>query len=181
MFRACIFIMAIVSVNDWLESLAAAPPRFTEEREAAALFFVKKQCPDLLPYLEELNKNNHAQYELQIRDIFEVTEMLAHLEDDRRHDLELKIWKTEARCMITMHRFASTKEDEKPALEGQLKEFAKELVELEVQSLEMHTELLEKELSSAKEELNRTKDNFDKMAKDRFEEMLEKARRKKKM
>ncbi|HEY1861909.1 MAG TPA: hypothetical protein VGG61_16225, partial [Gemmataceae bacterium] len=37
---------------------ARALPRFTEEREAAALCFVKKQLPDLVPLLEQLKKNN---------------------------------------------------------------------------------------------------------------------------
>src|SRR5262249_36313916 len=42
---------------------AAGLPRFTEEREAAALFFVKKQLPELLPLLEELKKTNAPHYE----------------------------------------------------------------------------------------------------------------------
>src|SRR4051794_40418485 len=84
-------------------SCASAPepepralPRFTEEREAAALFFVKKQLPDLLPLLEQLKKNSQPQYRTEIREIFQATEWLADLQDDpRRHELELKIWKTE--------------------------------------------------------------------------------------
>ena len=32
-------------------------PRFTEEREAAALHFVRKHCPDLIPLLDDLKKN----------------------------------------------------------------------------------------------------------------------------
>ena len=67
-------------------------PRFTEEREAAAQFFVRKHLPELQPLLEELKKSNALRYELAIREIFQTTEYLAELKDDpRRHDLELKI------------------------------------------------------------------------------------------
>src|SRR5215470_14741413 len=52
-------------------------PRFTEEREAAALYFVKKHVPELLPILEQIKKNNVPQYEHEIREIFQVTEWLA--------------------------------------------------------------------------------------------------------
>src|SRR6516162_4361952 len=61
-------------------------PRFTEEREAAALFFVKKNLPELLPLLEQLKKNGMQQYRTEIREIFQATEWLADLQaDSRRH------------------------------------------------------------------------------------------------
>src|SRR5262249_54432179 len=63
-------------------------PRFTEEREAAALFFLKKHVPEVLPLLDQLKKTNKPQYEREIREVFRVTEMLADLQDDpRRYDL----------------------------------------------------------------------------------------------
>src|SRR5262245_18564275 len=112
---------------------AANPlPRFTEEREAAALHFVKKNCPELLPFLEELQKTNQVQYEQQIREVFQVTEMLADLRDDpRRHEFELKLWKTENRALVLAARLGVTK-DEKAAkqLEGQILDLVKELVDL---------------------------------------------------
>src|SRR2546429_247786 len=39
-----------------------ALPRFTEEREAAALHFVKKHLPELLPLLTDLKKTNLSRY-----------------------------------------------------------------------------------------------------------------------
>src|SRR5215471_15276859 len=74
-------------------------PRFTEEREAAALLFVKKNLPELLPFLEQLKKNNVMQYQNQVREIFQVSEMMADLIDEpKRYDIELKIWQTENRA-----------------------------------------------------------------------------------
>src|SRR6516164_74906 len=45
------------------ETDARTLPRFTEEREAAALCFVKKHLPELAPLLEQLKKNNNVQYQ----------------------------------------------------------------------------------------------------------------------
>src|SRR5262249_26736901 len=71
-------------------------PRFTEEREAAALFFAKKHLPELLPLLQQLKKTSVSAYEKEIRSIYQVTELLADLRDDTpRYELELKIWITE--------------------------------------------------------------------------------------
>ena len=66
-----------------------ALPRFTEEREAAALLFVKKHLPDLSPLLGELKKTNPTRYHQEISEIFQVSEMLADLLDEpRRYDLD---------------------------------------------------------------------------------------------
>src|SRR5690242_11756353 len=97
-------ILALVPLA--VRPAAAAPegsgtslPRFTETREAAALFFVKKHVPEVLPLLEQLKKSNPTQYQQEIREVFQVTEMLADLQDDPpRQELELKVWKTETRA-----------------------------------------------------------------------------------
>jgi hypothetical protein len=51
-------VLASVGVTAAAEMETSNLPRFTEEREAAALFFVKKHVPELLPLLEELKKIN---------------------------------------------------------------------------------------------------------------------------
>ena len=110
-------------------------PRFTEEREAAALHFVRKHCPELLPLLEDLKKASRPAYELQVRETFQVTELLADLQDDpKRYELELKIWKAENKALVLVAKLATPKEDARKAIEEQLQVLAKELVELEVQS-----------------------------------------------
>jgi hypothetical protein len=163
-------------------SLASADPlpKFTEEREAAALHFVRKHCPELIPLLDDLKKTSRTAYESQIRETFQVTELLADLQDDqKRYELELKIWKAENKALVLVARLTSPKEEERKAIEDQLHALAKELVELDVQSLEHRVELLNTELMSAKEELTKFKDNFDRTVKDRFEMLVEKARKKK--
>ena len=155
-------------------------PKFTEEREAAALHFVKKHCPDLIPLLDDLKKTARPAYELQVRETFQVTELLADLQDDpKRHDLELKIWKAENKSLVLVAKLATPKEDDRKAVEEQLLALAKELVELDLQSMEHRVEVLRTELASAKDELAKFRDNLDRTAKDRFEALLEKAKKKK--
>jgi hypothetical protein len=160
---------------------AADPlPRFTEEREAAALHFVRRHCGELMPLLDELKRVNRTSYELQIRETFQLTELLADIQDDpKRYDLELKVWKAENKALVLVARLATPKDDDRKSIEEQLQSLAKELIELEVQALEHRVELLQNELNSAKDELAKYRDNIDRSIKERYEGLLEKARRKK--
>lgn len=161
-------------------SAADSLPKFTEEREAAALHFVRKHCPELVPLLEDLKKGNRPAYESQIRETFQVTELLADLQDDqKRYELELKIWKAENKAMVLVAKLATPKEEDRKAVEEQLQAVAKELVELEVHSLEYRAAVLQTELTAAKDELAKFRDNFDRSVKDRFESLVEKAKKKK--
>ncbi|MCS6866211.1 MAG: hypothetical protein RMJ56_09180 [Gemmataceae bacterium] len=162
-------------------SQAADPlPRFTEEREAAALFFVRKHCSDLVPLLEELKRGNRTAYENKIRELFQITELLAELQDDpKRYDLELRTWKAENKALVLVAKWTTAREDDRPALEEQLSGLVRELLELEAQSLEYRVELLSAEIAATKEELTKLRDNFERMVKDRVELFLDKSRRKK--
>jgi hypothetical protein len=156
-------------------------PRFTEEREAAALFFVKKHVPEVLPLLERLKKSNNAQYQLEIREVFRVTEMLADLQDDpRRYDLELRIWKAESKALALVARLSTPAEEERRKAEVALLDLARELVDLDVQVLELRAEQLDKELGEIKDELARARDGTDKQVRARYEALLDQAKRKKK-
>lgn len=162
-----------------LVTAADTLPRFTEEREAAALHFVKKHCPEQTPLLEELKKSNRPAYELQIRETFQVTELLADLQDDaKRYELELKIWKAENKAIVLVAKLATPKDEDRKAIEDQLKILAKELVDLEVQSLEHRVEVLNNELTVARDELTKARDSIDRTTKEKYEAFLEKARKK---
>jgi hypothetical protein len=155
----------------------AALPRFTEEREAAALFFVKKHLPELQPLLEQLRKSNASLYEQEICEIFQVTEYLADLKDEpRRHDLELRIWKAENRAHALAAQLSTPNDDERKKAEGMLMEVARELVDLDVAVLELKSEQLDKELGELKDELARLRDGTDKYVKDRYEILLQNAK-----
>jgi hypothetical protein len=174
-------LLASVGITVAAEMEVANLPRFTEEREAAALYFVKKHVPELLPLLEELKKNNTPVYEMEIREIFQVTELLADLRDEpRRYELELKIWKTENRAHALVAKLSTPSDEERKKIEGQLQDMAKELVELDIQVLELKAEQLDKELGEIKDELAKSRDNVEKNTKDRYTALLEKVKKHKK-
>jgi len=159
---------------------AASLPRFTEEREAAALHFVRKHCPELLPLLEELKRTNRPLYERQILETFQVTELLADLLDDpKRYEVELRIWKTENQAMVLVAQLTTAKPEERDSLDQRLQHLARELIELEAQAIECRIELLQAELAFHKEELAKHRDQIDRLARERYEALLEKARKKK--
>jgi hypothetical protein len=174
-------LIAVPLFLTWTTFLAAAQqslPRFTEEREAAALFFVKKQLPELVPFLDELKKASPGRYEQEIGRIFLTTEMLADLRDNqRRHDLEVKIWKTENKAYLLVARLATLSEAERKKYEGQLMEFAKELADLDILSLKLKSEQLSQELADVNAELAKSRANPEKLAKERYEALLEKLKK----
>jgi hypothetical protein len=158
----------------------ASLPRFTEEREAAALFFIKKHAPEVLPLLEELKKSNPGQYRKEIREVFQVTEMLADLEDDPpRHDLELNIWVTESKAHALVAKLATPNEVERKKAEDGLRELARKLVELDIQDLQQKADQLEKDLSEVRGDLAKAREQADKSAQARYEALLEQAKRRK--
>lgn len=183
MLRAVLFYLWAIAFAIFCPCAATAGepfPKFTEEREAAALHFVRKHSPESLPLLEELKKANRPIYEQQIRETFQVTELLADLQDDPKlYELELKIWKAENKALVLVAKLAALKEEDRKAVEEQLHALAKELVELEVQSLEHRSEVLRMELAATKDELMKLRTNFERNVTDRFEALMEKTKKKK--
>jgi hypothetical protein len=156
-------------------------PRFTETREAAALFFLKKHAPEALPLLEQLRKANPAQYRQEIREVFQATELLADLEDDpQRQELELKIWKTESKAYALVARLSTPDADERKRVEASLQEVARELVDLDIQVLELKADQLDKELGEVKDELARARDQTEKNSRDRYRDLVNKVKGRKK-
>ncbi len=164
----------------WMAS-GAPLPRFTEEREAAALFFVKKHLPELLALLEPLKKNGPAQYQREISEIFRVTELLADLRDDpSRHDLELKFWITENKAHVLLAKLSTPDEAERKKIQTQLQELARKLVTLDVEFLELKADMLDRELGETKDELAKMRDQREKYVKDRFDGLLQRIAKRKK-
>ena len=107
----------------------------------------------------------------------EATQLLADLSDERRYDLELRIWKTENKAHLLVAKLSTPSADERKRLEEQLHAMARELVELDIQVLELKAEQLDKELGEVKDELSRAKESTDKQVKDRYQGLIDKTRR----
>jgi hypothetical protein len=157
-----------------LSTAAPVPlPRFTEEREAAALHFVKKHLDELLPLLENLKRTNPNGYQHEVREIFQVTELLADLQDEpRRHELELKVWIAENKAHVLVGKLATPDAETRSQLLGHLRKLARELVDLDLQVLELQAELLEKELNAVKDELARARDHVERDVSNRYNAFL---------
>jgi NADH dehydrogenase/NADH:ubiquinone oxidoreductase subunit G len=154
-------------------------PAYSEEREAAALCFIRKQLPDLIPILERLKTTDSAKYRVQIRETFQVTEWLSDLEDEdsKRHDLELELWKTETKALLVVAKLAQQPQEEQAKLQEELQEYTKKLVELDMQSLRLRVEELEKELGETREELSHTETKREALSKERYDKLFEQAKR----
>jgi hypothetical protein len=156
-------------------------PRFTEEREAAALCFLKKNASELLSLLERLKRDNPARYQQEIRAVFQVAEMLADLEEDpQRHDLELQIWKLESKAHSLAARLQGQGEVERRTTEVELQKMARQLVDLDTRVLELKTEQAEKELSDLREELSKARGQVSDRTKARYDSLVEQGRKRRK-
>jgi hypothetical protein len=156
-------------------------PRFTEEREAAALCFLRKNASDLLTLLERLKKDNPPRYQREIRAVFQVAEMLADLEDEpRRHNLELEIWKIESKAHALAARLPGQVETERRKTEAELQRIARQLVELDTRVLELKAEQAEKELVEIRDELAKARDQVPARAKARYDDLIEQGHRRRK-
>ena len=156
-------------------------PRFTEEREAAALCFLKKNATELLPLVERLKKENPSRYQHEIRSVFQVAEMLADLEDNpQRRDLELEIWKIESKAHALASRLPELPDAERRKAEADLQKIARQLVDLDTRVLEVKAEQAEKELTEIRDELSKARDQVPSRAKARYESLLDQGRKRRK-
>ncbi len=158
-------------------------PKFTEEREAAAIQFARKHLPDLPPILEKLKAADLKKYREEISEIFQVTELLSELQeqDPRRHDLELEIWKTQTRSLILVSRLRTAADEDKPRLTDDLQNAAKKLVDLDMLVLRLRVDELEKELNEAREELAKGEEKREALTKERYQKLFEQAKHRKMM
>jgi len=172
--RTLTLLLAVVPALLAADAPAARPlPRFTEEREAAARHFVGKHLPEVLPLLDDLKKSAADQYQREVRRIFQATELLAELQGDTaRYDLELRIWKAEQLAATQVARLATGPAAETPKVQATLKTLARELVELDVALLQLKTDRLERELASTRDALSRGREEMDRDARKRYEELL---------
>ncbi len=191
--RSVLSVGLIVAVVGWATTVAEPAwsqtsaknattpqlPRFTEEREAAALHFVRKHAPELVSLLDELKKQHPALYLHRIREIFAFTEMLADLQDDpSRYDVELKLWKAEARTQILLTGIAVCRtEAERKPLERQLRESIREQIRLEILALELTAEELSRDLEETKQAIDKARLTFDRTVQERFDRLMERVRK----
>jgi hypothetical protein len=154
-------------------------PVFTEEREAAALTFVRRHYPDLLPLLERVRRTDSKRYQQEISELFQLSEALTELRlhDEKRYQLELERWKTESKALVLVARISTASTSEKATLQGELRDAAKRLVELDIELLRLRIEELERELSEARDEMSRAEERRDLRIQERYHFLFDLAKR----
>lgn len=179
--RLGLFVVALAASVLPVAPLGGEPnlPVFTEEREAAALTFVRRHYPDLLPLLERVRRSDLKRYQREISEIFQLSEALTDLRmhDERRYQLELERWKTESKALVLVARISTSQASEKPALQLELRDAAKRLVELDMELLRLRIEELERELSEARDEMHRAEEKRELRIQERYQFLFDLARR----
>jgi hypothetical protein len=178
------FVLAFVSFEPLVARAVDHPrntpmPAFSEEREAAALHFIKKHGAELLPILERLKIADAKKYQTEICEIFQVSEWLTDMraEDEKRYALELDVWKTETRSLILVAKLAGLKEEERDAHKAEISEVAAKLVDLDMQIMRLRIEQLEKELGEARDGMARMDEQRESLVKDRASRLIEEAKK----
>lgn len=149
-------------------------PMFTEEREAAALTFVRKNRPELLKMLEQLQVHNPGEYERAIRDLFRTSETLASIkqEDRGRYELALKAWQAETHAHLLMARLVQEQGDAGKA-KGELKQAVEKLVDVQLEQVADQVRRLEAELERARRHHQDIKDRRDEIVRQQLETRLQ--------
>ena len=136
---------------------AKSPKRvsgFTEEREAAAMTFVRMNHPELAALLDQLKLNDIAEYQRAIRELFHSSEKLAQLQDrnPKRYPMELEAWKLNSRIRLLVARLTMSPD---PKIEDELRQALVQQLGLRKAALNDERERLESRVAELKEQLDK--------------------------
>jgi hypothetical protein len=148
-------------------------PVFTEEREAAALTFVRKNRPELVDMLGELKVHNVAEYEHAVSDLFRTSEMLASVkqEDPTRYELALANWRAETRTHLLAARLVRQPGATDEA-RTELRQAVETLVDNQIVEVAHHIRRIETELERIRDHHKNLRDHRDDLVQERMEAIL---------
>ena len=150
------------------------PPVFTEEREAAALTFVRKNRPELLKMLEELKLRNPAEYQRAVGDLFRTSEMLASVrqEDPGRYELALKGWQAEMHANMLFARLVQQPGETKE-VEAELRQAVEKLVGSQIEQTAYQVRRVEGELERLRKHHQELESRRAELVRERMAAMLQ--------
>lgn len=164
-FIVCLFVVVLSSQAENTSRTSgrsdknanAKPMSVTPEREAAAMTFVKQHHPELSDLLVYLKKNMPKQYDKAARELFRASERLARLKDngdDKRYDLELKLWQTRSRVQLLTARLRTRPGDK---LKTELRELLVQQYDLRLSQLEYDRDRAAGRLAKVEEQIEQYK------------------------
>ncbi len=127
---------------------------FTEEREAAAMTFVRMNHPELATLLDQLKVNDLAEYQRAIRELFHSSEKLAQIQErnPKRYPMELEAWKLNSRIRLLVARLTMSPD---PKIEDELRQSLVQQLGLRKAALNDERERLEGRVAELKEQLKK--------------------------
>lgn len=152
------------------------PSAVSEERESAALAFVRQHHPELVFLLEQLKAMKPAEYDRAILELFQTNKQLTNLKqrDSKRYELALEAWKAKSKAQLLAARWVSEPSE---ALEGQLRDALGHQIDVEVRQQKLEKELLEARLKKTEETLKRFENNRDKLLESRLQALKNRGQR----
>lgn len=146
-------------------------PGVTPEREAAVMTFVKQHHPDLADLLRNLKQEDQRSYGRAIRDLFTVSERLAHAQerDSERYEIDLKTWKVKSR---QQYLIAQIKMSDSPKLREQLRQALAEQADLHIMLLELENKRLNQRIQQVQKNIARLKASKEKSVDRKFKQVV---------
>ena len=150
------------------------PPVFTEEREAAALTFVRKNRPELLAMLEGIKLRKPAEYQRAVGDLFRTSEMLTSVrqEDPGRYELALKGWQAEMHAGMLFARLVGQPGETKK-VEAELRQAVEKVVELQIEQTGYQVRRMEVELERLRKQHQEQESRRAELVRERMAAMLQ--------
>jgi hypothetical protein len=151
-------------------------PAFTQEREAAAMTFVRMHHPELATLLEQLKTTNKAEYQRAIRDLFRTSERLAQAQErnPQRYELELEAWKINSRIQVLVARLVMSRD---PAIEAQLREALFAQISNRKQQVEYDRQRMSTRLSELDSELTEINRDQSQVVEERLKKLINSSKR----
>jgi hypothetical protein len=150
------------------------PPVFTEEREAAALTFVRKNRPELLAMLAGIKLRKPAEYQRAVGDLFRTSEMLTSVrqEDPGRYELALKGWQAEMHAGTLFARLVG-QPDETKKVEAELRQAVEKVVELQIEQSAYQVRRMDGELERLRKQHQELQSRRAELVRERMAAMLQ--------
>lgn len=118
----------------------------TPEREAAVVEFLRQHHPALLDLVRYLKQHLPKEYQKAMRDLYRTHERLNGIADRgdlKKHELELKFWKTQSRVQLLTAQYRMTKT---PGIRKQLEKLLNEQYDQRIMMLRYDRERVESRL-----------------------------------
>lgn len=128
----------------------SALPSFTEEREAAALVFVRREQPEFAAIVERLRTARPEEYRQAIRELFHTSELLTTVRDIDAdlHAIQLREWKTRSRLQLLLARYGMAPS---PELKSEIREALREQAAVRVERSRREVEVGRQRLARAEQ------------------------------